>query len=343
MNSALLLALLLAAPAAPKDPTPAPSTPSTASAGAPAPGRKVVNRVAGLVNGQVVTLQELEQRAAPALRQAEALPSGPARDKARTEALQRAFDGIVSDKLFEEKAKELEIEVTDQQVEAAIEGVKKQNSFSDAQFEQALRTEGLDPAVYRARIRCELQTYQLLQYKIGSKVKASDEDLRNYFQSHPQEFEGAEEVHVRHIFLPLPEDAPAAEVSRVRAEGERILQRLKVGEDFAKVAREASKGPSAPDGGDLGWLRRGTIQPEFEGAAFALKTGTFSGLVRVGQGLHVIKVEERRRGGAQTFEQAKDDIRARLTEQQGESYRQQFVAELRRDALVDVKLPELKP
>ncbi len=333
MNSALLLSLALAAtPAAPAAP-----------AASPAPARRVLNRVAALVNGQVVTLQEIEQRAGSALRAAEEYPAGAAREKARAEALQRAFDAIVADKLFEEKAKELEIEVTDQQVEAAIEGVKKQNGFSDAQFEQALRAEGMDPSAYRARIRRELQTFQLLQYKVGSKVKASDEDLRNYYQSHPQEFEGAEEVHVRHIFLPLPDGAGEAEVARARAEGERILQRLKVGEDFAKVAREASKGPSAPDGGDLGWLRRGTIQPDFEDAAFALETGRFSGLVRVGAGLHVIKVEERRRGGAQTFEEAKDEIRTRLMEEQGEGYRQQFVAELRRDALVDVKLAELKP
>lgn len=333
MNSALLLSLALAAtPAAPA----APAAP-------PAPARRVLNRVAALVNGQVVTLQEIEQRAGSALRAAEEYPAGPTREKARAEALQRAFDAIVSDKLFEEKAKELEIEVTDQQVDAAIEGVKKQNGFSDAQFEQALRAEGMEPSAYRARIRRELQTFQLLQYKVGSKVKASDEDLRNYYQSHPQEFEGAEELHVRHIFLPLAEGASEAEAARVRAEGERILQRLKVGEDFAKVAREVSKGPSAPDGGDLGWLRRGTIQPDFEDAAFALETGRFSGLVRVGAGLHVIKVEDRRRGGARTFEEAKEEIRTRLMEEQGESYRQQFVAELRRDALVDVKLAELKP
>lgn len=340
MNSALLLSLALAAaPAATPAPAPAPAP----AAPAAAPARRVLNRVAALVNGQVVTLQEVEQRAGPALRAAEEYPAGAVRQKARAEALQRAFDSIVSDKLFEEKAKELEIEVTDQQVEAAIEGVKKQNAFSDAQFEQALRAEGMDPVAYRARIRRELQTFQLLQYKVGSKVKASDEDLRNYYQSHPQEFEGAEEVHVRHIFLPLSDGASEAEAAKVRAEGERILQRLKVGEDFAKVAREASKGPSAPDGGDLGWLRRGTIQPDFEDAAFALETGRFSGLVRVGTGLHIIKVEERRRGGAQSFEQAKDEIRTRLMEEQGESYRQQFVAELRRGALVDVKLPELKP
>ena len=209
----------------------------------------MLNRVAALVNGQVVTLQEVEQRAGASLRAAEEYPAGQTRDRARAEALQRAFDSIVADKLFEEKAKELEIEVTDQQVEAAIEGVKKQNGFSDAQFEQALRAEGLDPAAYRARIRRELQTFQLLQYKVGSKVKASDEDLRNYYQSHPQEFEGAEEVHVRHIFLPLPEGAERRRGGqgprRGRAES---CSALKVGEDFAKVAQRGLEGPVGAGG-----------------------------------------------------------------------------------------------
>jgi len=177
---------------------------------------------------------------------------------------------------------------------------------------------------------------------VGEKLKVSEQDLESYYRSHPQEFEGEDELHVRHIFLPLPADAPPAEVARVEAEGKRALQRLKTGEDFAAVARQVSRGPSADDGGDLGWVRRGTVQKALEDAAFALRDGQISELVRVGQGLHVLRVEGRRRGGARTFEQAKEEIRTRLLDEQGESYRRQYVAELRRDALIEVRIPELQ-
>jgi peptidyl-prolyl cis-trans isomerase SurA len=323
LNISLLLALsLLATPA-------------------PAPARRVLDRVAATVNGEVVTLSELQLRAGPEYARAENLPAGPEREKARAAALRRALDLVVAEKLFEAQAKALELEVTDAQVDAAVDDIKKRNGFDDAQLDRALEEQGLDRATFRKQIRRELQTYSLLQYKVRSRVKASDEDLKSYYQSHPQEFAGEEEVHVRHILLPLADGASPADVQRAEADAQRVLQRLKSGEDFAKVAKDVSRGPSAEDGGDLGWLRRGTIHKTLEDTAFGLKDGQLSPVVRAIGGLHILKVEERSRGGARTFEEAKDEIRARLLEEQGESYRQQYVAELRRDALVDVKLPEL--
>jgi peptidyl-prolyl cis-trans isomerase SurA len=299
--------------------------------------------VAATVNGEVIMFRELEERAGSAYLQAEAMPPGRQRDEARAEALRRAFDQLVAEKLFGAQVKELGVEVSEAQIDQAIAQVKKDNGFADdAQFAQALGSAGLDLAAYRKRIARELENYRLLQLKVGEKVKVSEEDLKNYYQSHPQEFEGEDEVHVRHVFLPLPEDAPPAGVAKVQAEGNRVLQRLKTGEDFAKVAREVSRGPSAEDGGDLGWLRRGTIQKALEDAAFALPDGGISGLVRAGPGVHILKVEGRRKGGARTFEEAKDEIRNRLIDQQGESYREQYVAELRRDAIIEVRIPDLQ-
>ncbi|BDG03487.1 peptidylprolyl isomerase [Anaeromyxobacter oryzae] len=319
----------------------APQPPAAPAAAARPANRLTVDRVAATVNGEVVTLIELIRRSGPAYEQATKLAPGKARDEAIAEVLRKAFDQVVADKLFQAQAKDLDLEITDAQVDAQLEDIKKRNNFDEAAFQEALKQEGLDLQTFRAQIRAQLQNFALLQYKVGSKVKASDEDLRNYYQSHPQEFQGEEEVHVRHIFLPIAGGSDA-DLAKVQAEGQRIVQRLKAGEDFAKVAKQVSKGPAAEDGGDLGWVRRGTLDRVLEEKAFALKAGQVSDLVRFGPGFHILKAEERRRGGGKTFEEAKDEIRARLLEEQGESYRKQYVAELRRDALIDVKIPELK-
>ena len=173
-------------------------------------------------------------------------------------------------------------------------------------------------------------------------MKLADDDVKNYYQTHPQEFGGEPEVHVRHIFLPLPEGASKADEQKAFAAGDKVLERLRAGEDFAKVAREVSKGPSAAEGGDIGWLRRGTVQKALEDVAFKLEPGRISGLIRAGPGLHVIKVEERRVGGGKKYEDVAEEIRARLFEEQVGTYRQQYIDELKRDALVEVKMPELK-
>ena len=194
----------------------------------------------------------------------------------------------------------------------------------------------------RERIRGQLQNFAVLQQKVGGRVKVSDQELENYYRSHPQEFQGEDEVRVRHIFLPVPEGAAPAEVRRAQAEGERLLARLRAGEDFAKLAREVSKGPTAETGGDLGWLKRGTFQKALEDAAFALAPGQLSPLVRVGQGFHLLQAVERRKANGRGFEDVKELIRDRLIGEQAERYRDQYVAELRREAVIDVRLPELQ-
>jgi peptidyl-prolyl cis-trans isomerase SurA len=312
------------------------------AAAAPAENRTVVDRVAAIVNGDVVTLQEVARRAGPSYVQAQAQPAGAARDRATREALRKALDGIVADKLFEKQAKELDITVSDAMVDAQIDDIKKRNAFTDAELDQALQAEGLTRAAFRAQLKGQLQNFELLRQRIGNKVHTGDDDLRNYYQAHRGEFEGDDEVKARHIFLPVTPGASDAEVQRVQAEARRVLARLSAGEDFAKLARELSKGPNAQEGGDLGWIARGRIDPMLERAIFALKAGQVSEPVRAGPGIHLFLAEDRRKGGGKSFEEAKEEIRNRLLDEQGEAYRQQYIAELRRDAVIDVKLPELK-
>lgn len=306
-----------------------------------APG-DVVDRVAATVDGEVVTLSELQERAGAEWERVEGMETGAARERARQEALRRAFESVLAEKLLARQAAALQLEVTDAQVDAAVQDIKTRNRFDDAQLDQALASQGLDRATFRQQVRRELETYQVLQFKVRGRVKLSEADVRNYYQTHPQEFGGEQEVKVRHLFLPLPEGASKAEEDKARAQAERVLQRLRTGEDFAKVSREVSKGPSAADGGDIGWLRRGTIQKQLEDAAFALKDGQISPIVRAGPGLHILKVEGHRTGGGRSFEEAQEEIRARLYEEQVGTYRQQFIDELKKDALIEVKIPELK-
>ena len=92
----------------------------------------------------------------------------------------------------------------------------------------------------------------------------------------------------------------------------------------------------------LGWLKRGQIQKELEAAFTDLADGQVSRLVRAGPGLHLFKVEGRRRAGGKTFEEAKEEIREILVQEQTGSYRDQYLAELKKDAVIELRLAELR-
>jgi peptidyl-prolyl cis-trans isomerase SurA len=337
-----LLALALAAdPAAPVPPATAAPAAEAAAPAATAP-RVVLNRVAATVNGEVVTQQELEGRGGDEWKRASALAPGPERDRAVALVLRRVFEGVVAEKLFRAQATTLQIEVTEDQITSAIEDIKKRNNADDKQLDLMLAQQGLNRATFREQLRGQLESYAVLSNKVRSKVKVTDDDVRNYYRLHPGEYAGEEELHVRHVLIPLPEGAGPAEVARAQAEGQKALQRLAGGEPFAEVARAVSRGPGARDGGDLGWLRRGTMQRSLEEVVFALKDGQVSTLFRAGPGLHLFKVEERRSGGGRSFDQVKEEIRERLSMEQTQAYREQFIVELKRDAVIDILSAELK-
>lgn len=362
MTHALLLSLALAAPSMPGQPSGPPggrpppkvSTPSPILPLGPLPPeagpnpdipegpRQLLNRVAAQVNGELLTLRDLQERAGEDWRRADALPAGEARDAAVRQVLRRAFEVVLAEKLFHAQAVALQLDVSDAQVDGAIEDIKKRNGFDDAQFDLALAGQGLDRSTFKPQIRRELESMQVLNYRVRSRVKVTEEDLQNHYRTHPAAFGGEEELHVRHLFLPLAVDARPEQVQAAEAEGARLLARLAAGEDFAAVARQASRGAGAEQGGDLGWLRRGQIQRELEEAFAGLADGQVSQLVRAGPGLHLFKVEERRRVGGKTFEEARSEIRDALTTEQTASYRDQYLGELKRDAVIDVRMPELK-
>jgi peptidyl-prolyl cis-trans isomerase SurA len=305
-----------------------------------APEGRVIDRVAAVVNGDVVTLSDLEERAGEYQRASQAKGST---GENRSKALQAAFDQIVAEKLFAGQAAVLQLEVTDAQVDGAIEDIKRRNHFDDTQLDEALASQGLTREAFRKNVKRDLEIFQILNFKVKSRVKITDEDVKSYYQSHPKEFEGEDQVHVRHIFLALSKGASPADEARVLGEAQKVIQRVQAGEDFAKVAREVSQGPSASDGGDLGWLKRGVVQPELERVAFSLAPGRMSQPVKTRAGFHILEVEGRRAGQARPFDEVKEELRDRLVNEQIENYKSQYVSELKKDAVIDVRIAGLTP
>ena len=302
--------------------------------------RTLLNRVAATVNGEVITLRDLQDRAGGEWARTERMPPGPERDQQQRRLLRRSFEQVVAERLFQEQAVALQLEVNDAQVDSAVEDIKRRNNFDDAQLDLALAGQGLDRKGFKAQVRRELESMQVLNFKVRSRVKVSDEDQQNYYKTHPAAFGGAEEVHVRHLFLPLPEGAPPEAVVAANGLADQLRSRLLAGEQFGEVARDAGGAPG--DSGDLGWLKRGDVQKDLEDVYFQLGDGEVSKAVRAGPGLHVFQLVERRRAGGKSFEQAKDEIRDLLLQEQTASYREQYVAELKREAVIDVRMAELK-
>lgn len=302
---------------------------------------ELVDRVAAVVNRDVIALSEVEKRAAPELARAGQQERDPAkRAELRTRIIKGSLDALIGEKLMEEQIQELGLGVTDAELEAAMADVRRQNNAADdAAFERLLASEGFTLAAYKDFLRKQMGRMKLVQMRVSPKVKVSEEDLRAAYTQYSKLESGDSEVHARHILVQVDPNAPADKVEAARKKAEALAaEARKPGVDFVALAKAKSEGPSAADGGDLGFFKRGVMVPAFERVAFSLNQGEVSEPVRTQFGWHILKVEEKRAVDVAPFEQVKGELEAKLKMQKTEKYVEQYVQELRQKASVEVKM-----
>jgi peptidyl-prolyl cis-trans isomerase D len=150
---------------------------------------------------------------------------------------------------------------------------------------------------------------------LQKNIDVSEEEIREYFVMHPKEFLTPEKLRVRHILLRIPQGSDEKTSSEILQKAKDLSTRIKSGEDFENFARTESQDAATADkGGDLGFITKGTLAPEFEETAYKLEAGGVSEPVKTQQGYHLIKVEEKQPEVALAFESVRDDIRAKLLE-----------------------------
>lgn len=173
---------------------------------------------------------------------------------------------------------------------------------------------------------------------VVSGVKVAEEELTGYFKEHEKDFLVPASVKARHIFIQLDAKATAEEREKARKKADELLQRLKKGEDFAKLAAEASDDPeTAKKGGELGTISPGkTNSEEFEKAALTLKAGEISGLVETPYGLHIIRADERSEQRTATLAEAREYIAARLRKELEQKTVREFMEKTAQESGMEV-------
>ena len=168
---------------------------------------------------------------------------------------------------------------------------------------------------YQVPERRQFRLLYLQTARVKDTVSVSEEELRRYYKQNQDRYRVENRVRASHILLKTVGKQPD-EIEAVRKRAEQILDRLRKKEDFAKLARQYSDdAATTPKGGDLSWIVRGQTVPEFEKAAFSLKPGALSGVIKTQYGFHIVKVHEHQRAHQQTLEQVRDQILPLVTQE----------------------------
>lgn len=256
----------------------------------------VIDTVVAVVNDDVITRRELDDKLEAVVRQLQRQGTPlPAMDVLERQMLER----MITDMLQSQFARENGVRVDDAQLDMAITRIAQQNGFpSLAEFRSKLEAEGVDFGRFREEIRSEIISTRLREREVESKLVIGDSEVDNYLANRAKMGGAEQELHLAHILVVVPEQASAERIQAARDKAEQALAQLRGGADFAQVAAGSSDAKDALNGGDLGWRPSDRIPPLFLGALQELQPGQTTQVLRSPSGFHILKLVERRSGSA---------------------------------------------
>ncbi len=266
-----------------------------------------LDALAAVVNGEPLSCYEVAQDARDLARQfagnAQAMP--PAE-----QLFSRALDNRITRMLQLQQARRLGIEISDEELDAAIANIEQQNRLLPGQLREVLKAQGVDWNDYRRQLREQLLLSRLINVAVRGKIQISEEAMREYYRRWLAGDKPLREVRLSHIFLPLPPDPDPDQLARARKLAREIHQRLKAGEDFAKLASLYSAAPDAAQGGDMGWVMQGGISERLE-RVLDLPVGGVSEPIRTPAGFQIFRVTDERWHKPDATQQSYDEVHAR--------------------------------
>jgi peptidyl-prolyl cis-trans isomerase SurA len=274
------------------------SVPSAAGSAKIDPQRQVgvIDSVVAVVNDDVITRNELDQRVREVVRQLQKqdTPLPPA-DVLEKQILER----MIMDLLQVQYARETGVRVDDAQLNQAMTRIAQQNKFPTlAAFRAKLEAGGVDFDKFREEIRGEIISTRLREREVESKLVISDGEVDNYLANKAKMGNAGDEFHLAHILVVVPEQASAENIKAAHERAEKAWSQLKGGADFAQVAAGSSDAKDALKGGDLGWLAADRIPPLFANQLQTLKVGEITDVLRSPNGFHILKLIDKRSGDA---------------------------------------------
>jgi peptidyl-prolyl cis-trans isomerase SurA len=265
---------------------------------AAARGPQLVDRIVAIVNKEVITQRDLNERIrlveSQLKRQGTPLP--PA-DVLERQVLER----MISDRVQIQYARDTGVRADDLQIDRTVQMIAEQNKMSLTDFRAALDRQGVSFQKFRDDIRNEILISRLREREVDSKIQIAESDIDNFLQEAQAGAAGPVQFNLAHILVRVPENASPEQVEARRRRAADALARARSGVDFSELAVSYSEAPDALQGGNMGWREQDRLPEIFAEALLKLKPGEVSDVIRSPAGFHLLKLNDRRGAGAGAF------------------------------------------
>jgi peptidyl-prolyl cis-trans isomerase SurA len=314
--------------------------PKAPEAKSPNAGKKVsLERVVAVVNDAIILQSELDARLVPVRAEAEQIADPAERKRRLAKLASQVLDEMVNEDLIVQAAEAAKIEVDSAEVQAALDEIKQNNKLDDAGLQQALAQQGYTLQAYKSDLRRQLLRLRAVNQLVAPKVTVTDEDIKARYDELARRSAAISAVRLSHILIKLSEHPTEQELAAAKDKAAKAIDRVKGGEEFAKVAGDVSDDTSTKaSGGELGWFERGSINPDWEGIVFSMDKGDVRGPVLGPDGLHVFFVSEIKKSELKPFPEMKEQLQRELRRRDLDKATQTWLDELRKKAYIEIKL-----
>lgn len=248
-----------------------------------------MDRIAAVVNDDIISLRELEGR----LRMALVYSGIPDSMDARRRVAPQVLRKMVDERLQMQEANRIKVTISQADLDAGIAMFEQQNQMPKGALLSGLARAGIDPQLAREQFKADMAWARVAARTLNSQIKVGEEEISDRLEI-LRERRGHPEYLLSEIVLPV--DNPGQE-DDARQTGERLLEQLRAGAPFPALAAQFSRSPTAGNGGNMGWLAQGALDEDIAGPVQQLSKGQVSPLIRTSSGFIILRLADQRISG----------------------------------------------
>jgi peptidyl-prolyl cis-trans isomerase SurA len=304
----------------------------------------VVEEIIVRVNNSIISLSDLKRSQEQLKSEGEKVdPSVPAEGRPQEKDLLR---DLIDSRLLAQKAEELGISADTDVIKRLDELRKQMRAESMEDLEKAAQAQGVSFEEFKQNLKDTILTQKVIQQEVGGHITVTQQEIQDFYNQHKAEMQQAEQIRLSEILISTQQPAAAAgqpspsveeTVAQAKAKADAIYTQLQKGAKFDELAQKNSSGPTAANGGDLEYFKRGTLSKQLEDQVFALKAGQYTEPIRTNQGWVILKVTEHQSEGIPPLKDVEGRIQERLYMSKMQPALREYLTKLRENAYIDIK------
>ncbi len=294
---------------------------------------QVVDGIAAIVNGEVITYSQVRALSAPREKLLRSQLTGKDLENKLLELRQLALKDLIDRRLVIQAFKKESYQIPDHFVDQRMQEILRESFGGDRNtFIKTLEAQNYTLGEFKEKEMERMIVAAMRSHNVKTNSIVSPTKIEDYYRKHHEEFTTKEEIKLRMIMISGQKDTASAPAQKALAE--EVLGRLASGAEFDRTAQVYSEDSTRDNGGDWGWIERNTLAAPLEKFAFNMPVGRISNIIEYAGNYYILKVEDKRGGTTRSLAEARSDIEKKLLQVEAQGIQERWIASLRAKAYI---------